>query len=223
MSKLKRWNGTAWEVAVVGAAGPTGPTGPTGETGPAGPPLTLTATDIARIQGWDDNSIEPRARGLASATVSAQSGAVNLSYFTAPTNITVSQISAATISATPASDVTLARMGLYEITGPLAGTLIARTANDTTLFTANSTVYTRNFDTADGFPSSVTLTAGTRYAITQIIVASVAGSRINYPAISATFSFYSPRLSGSILSQSDLPLSFTSITQSGNSPWGKLS
>jgi hypothetical protein len=42
MATIKYWNGTAWELAIVGKqgpvglTGPTGPSGPTGSTGPAG-------------------------------------------------------------------------------------------------------------------------------------------------------------------------------------------
>lgn len=35
MATIKYWNGTAWELAIVGKQGPVGPTGPTGPTGQA--------------------------------------------------------------------------------------------------------------------------------------------------------------------------------------------
>lgn len=37
MATIKYWNGSAWELAIVGKQGPVGPTGPTGSTGPTGP------------------------------------------------------------------------------------------------------------------------------------------------------------------------------------------
>jgi hypothetical protein len=217
------------EAFVQGSTGPTGPIGPTGPsggptgpTGPAGPPLT--ATDVARLNGWADGTIEPRARGGATSASSINSGTINFAWFTPLVNITVSEISMATGS-TAASGTTLARMGLYETTDDgSSATLLARTANDTTLFNTTSTLYTRSFDTAEGYPSSVTLVAGNRYGIAHITVASTqAGTRTAYPTYTVGMAPLSPRMAHSISSQIDLPETASSLGISISQIWGRLS
>jgi hypothetical protein len=53
MSKLKRWNGTEWEVAVVGATGPTGPSGVIAVTAP----ITNSGTSTSASIGIDQTGI----------------------------------------------------------------------------------------------------------------------------------------------------------------------
>lgn len=183
--------------------------------------LPLGVNDIARMMGWANDTIEPRARGLATSSVSTLNGIAYFTFFRPAVNMTVTQISSASISLS--SGATLARMGIYKINEDNSATLLARTANDLTLFTSSNTVYTRNFDTAGGYPSSITLIAGNLYAISQINVGSNLGSRVGYTAVNTVLSATSPLTGGSISSQSDLPASTSSIALSGASLWGRLS
>jgi hypothetical protein len=194
--------------------------GPTGATGPTGPSLTLTANDVARLNGWEVGSIEPRARGFASATMTVTSGQIIISWFTPAVDLTVTEISMG--SSTLSSGVTLARMGLYQWTGSDSGTLLARTANDATLFTAGNTLYTRSFDTADGYPASVTLTAGTRYGVAHLTVAGTGGSRVSYPTFNLALVSTTPIMATLINSQTDLPSTFTAAGRTTAQPWGRL-
>jgi len=191
-----------------------------GPTGPAGP--SLTANDVARLNGWADGTIEPRPRWHATANTNAGSGSVTVTWFTPITNITVSNISMSS-GTTAASGVTFARMGLYQTTNNgTSGTLLARTANDTSLFTTANTNYTRSFDTADGYPSTVTLTAGVRYGIAHLIIATTAGSRSSYPALNNGVGFLQPASSFDV-SQTDLAPSISWMFTTTAAYWGRLS
>jgi hypothetical protein len=183
----------------------------------------LTVNDVARIQGWADNSIEIRPRWTLSSITGTtpSSGGILLSYFTPVVNMTVSQISSASFGTT-ASGLTEARLGLYQFVSPSSATLLARTANDPTLFTTAFTIYTRNFDTTGGYPSSVTLTAGTVYAIAQIAVGDVMGGRPTYASQNNPFTVQ-PLAGGSRTGQSTLPQNLTSISSSSVVTWGRLS
>jgi len=98
------------------------------------------------------------------------SGAEYWTFFSPTYNLTISQISYASVSAS--TGVTLARFGLYTMDASGAGTLVARTASDTTLFTSANTVYTRSLDSTGGYPTTYSLVAGTRYAVAVCVVAS---------------------------------------------------
>jgi hypothetical protein len=98
-------------------------------------------------------------------------------------------------------------MGLYTFDETTV-TLVARTANDTTLFTATNTTYTRSFDTAGGYPASYTLMAGTRYGIGVLSVGTTLPSyvmkQVNYGIGNMT-----PRMAAASTGASDLPTSTT--------------
>jgi len=61
-------------------------------------------------------------------------------------------------------------LGLYTLDGSGNLTLVARTANDTTIFATVNSDNQRSFDTTGGFAASVALSAGTRYAFSYIVV-----------------------------------------------------
>jgi len=103
-------------------------------------------------------------RLITTASINNISGQARVTYFTAPMNMTVSQITMIS-GAGASSGLTLARFGLYDAT-----TLVARTASDTTIFNSTNTAYTRSFDTTGGFPATFDLVAGTRYGVAVIVV-----------------------------------------------------
>lgn len=138
---------------------------------------------------------------ISSNTASISSQSLRLTYFTARKDETVTQISTVTGGTAAAATPTLCRWGIYSVdstTGDL--TLIASTANDTTLFAAATTEYIRSLQ------APFTKVKGARYAIGILVVSGVAtptfhGHTVNQSVIMIA----PPRLSGLLASQADLP------------------
>jgi hypothetical protein len=145
---------------------------------------------------------------INTASISATSGTARFTYFTARKSETVTQIRALCLNASAGTAPTLVRFGLYSVnssTGAL--TLIASTANDTTVFASTgSTAFTK------AFTAGVALTAGTRYAVTHLVVTTgTAPSVMGYGSglgLSSE-SAMSPRIVGALTTQTDLPSSVT--------------
>lgn len=128
---------------------------------------------------------------------------LQLTYFTARTSETTTQVrilSGGVATATP----TLVRIGLYLIAADGGGTLVASTANDTTLLSATNTSYTK------AWASSYVKVAGSRYAVGVLVAAATAGSvtSITTSGFSAELAI-APRITGHLAGQADLPASFT--------------
>lgn len=159
---------------------------------------------------------------IGNFTGTPTSGTVYLTMFTPTWTTTVSSINVAssTIATTGGSTI---RFGIYTVSGNTA-TLVARTASDSTLFSTTNTLYTRTLDTTGGFPATYTLTAGTRYALGIIVVASTPGNlQMAWSSVPGTMSTLSPRITGAVASQTDLPASISSMTSSTISVWGRFS
>lgn len=159
----------------------------------------------------------PRSE-IRSSTVGIASGSMFICFFTANKTQTISQITAACGSA--GSGLTLVRMGLYTFNETTA-TLVARTANDTTLFAAASTVYTRSLATAGGYPATYTLQQGTRYGVGVLCVGTTVPNMVgrgDLPQIAAL----TPRIAGGVGGLSDLPTS-TTVIVTINVVWARLS
>jgi len=102
---------------------------------------------------------------------------------------------------------TLARVGLYLIADSGDGTLVASTINDTSLFAATATIYTRSW------AASYAKVVGQRYAlgvlfVTTAVVPTIGGT----PVLNVAELAVAPRITGSIGSQTDLPSSFVAAT-----------
>lgn len=148
------------------------------------------------------------------------SGYITFSFFTPLETMTISQITMGN-SSIPAASCTAARMGLYTFDGTTA-TLVARTADDTTLFNSLYTSYTRSLSTTGGYPASYTLTAGTRYAFAYIVVAATMPTIYNAPLgdnNAGVIGALSPRISGVRTGQTDLLVSTTISGPSDQVPW----
>lgn len=142
-------------------------------------------------------STMPRG-SLASSTVSATSGDLRLSYFTSIKSEAVTQIrtvSGGTAGVTP----TLCRVGLYSVGIDGTLTLEAAVANDTTLWTAANTRYTRTLN------QSYTLVRGTRYAIGILCVSASTPTMVGVNVNTAGENGEEPRLAGNFSGQTDLP------------------
>jgi hypothetical protein len=227
----------------TGPQGPLGPTGPEGPLGPTGPQGVITGTSpIVYTSGtstvsFDTDAYETSLIGSTnqSATVvdvasrvgnfsGTPSGSTTyFTFFTPRTTTTVTSISVASAS-TQTTGQSLVRFGLYTIDGSGNATLVARTASDSTIFSALNTVYTRTFNTTGGFPSSYVLTAGTRYALGVVIVAATVGTVYTaFDNIPAPLSTLAPRMTGLVASTTDLPTTATTYSTSTIGVWGRFS
>lgn len=150
--------------------------------------------------------------------VTMASGTAVFSYFRAKQSITIASLKAYTGSTAAAATPTTIKLGVYsvdEATGDL--TLLASTANDTTLFAATFTGYTK------ALSAPVALTAGNRYAygILEVSGAAVATLQgVVFAGFQAEF-FREPRLSAIVASQTDLASSYTyaSLTAKNGVPY----
>lgn len=149
-------------------------------------------------------------------------GTAYLVFFTPLWDLNISSLTVVSAN-TAASGTTLARLGLYTFDGTTA-TLVARTASDVTLFAATNTVYNRVLSVTGGYPATYTLTAGQRYALGVVWTGTTSPTLYTaYDAIPAMISALSPRISGSVPAQTDLPLTSNTLSNTTVAPWGRLS
>ena len=168
------------------------------------------------------NAADSINRGGFINSYSPGSGFFSLTAFTAVSSFTTTQVG--TSSVTLSSGLTVARMGLYTVDSSNLATLVAETANDTTLFAASNTLYTRSFNTARGLPSSFNIVAGQRYAFGYVVVGTTVGSFWGtfQNATMAQFRGLSPSIGFSASSRTDLA-STQSMTGSNIQTWGRFS
>jgi hypothetical protein len=161
-------------------------------------------------------------RGGLLNVYSPGSGVFVLTAFTALTSFTTTQVT--TTSGALSTGLTVARMGLYTVDSSNLATLVAETANDTSLFAAASTLYTRSFDTARGLPATYNIVAGQRYAFGIIVVGTGVGSfwGIFQNATMAMIRGLSPSNGRSVTGRSDLAAT-ESMTGSNIMTWGRFS
>jgi hypothetical protein len=161
----------------------------------------------------------PRELATASGAPTA-SGQLRLTYFTCRKTESTSQLRMYSGSTPAAATPTLVRMGLYSIAANGDGALVASTTNDTTLFSVASTMYLKSWS------APYTKTAGQRYALALLIVTATTlptllGSFLGNAAMASSSA---PVMSSVILSQTDLPASYTtaSLVVSGHRYYTEL-
>lgn len=147
-------------------------------------------------------------RHAPDASISVVSGRVSFSFFTADKSFTASKVRARS-RGTAAASVTLIRFGLYSVAADGAGTLVASTANDTALFAATFTEYTKNLS------ATYDVVQGQRYAAGWLVVATTPGVYYSVPPAYINVA-QSPRTVGDLSALSDLPASFTDAGLGGN-------
>lgn len=144
----------------------------------------------------------------ASNIVPSTSGSLRLSFFTAKKTETTTQVRVYSGGTAAGATPTLCRIGLWTVdSSDNSVSLVASTANDTALFAATNTAYTKSWS------SSYAKVAGQRYALGILVVTGAAGP--TYPGLIVGIGFtaemaVAPRLTGTLTSQTDLPSSFTS-------------
>lgn len=160
-------------------------------------------------------------RALAMSSISMTSGTLRLSYFTAPRSEQWTQVRMGSTGTAAAATPTLIRFGLYIVdatSGDLA--LAASTPNDTALFAAINTSYSRSLT------APINAVAGQRYAFGSLVVSAAAVPSVSgsAPLLAATETAIAPRLCGFITSLTDLPASIAagSIFPTGSRPYAVL-
>ncbi len=143
-------------------------------------------------------------------------GNATLVLFTADITTTVANLLAVTRNA--ANTPTLCRMGIYSISGDTA-TLVARTANDTSMFASGYNPFKRALATAGGYPANYTFVAGQRYALALICVGGSADPSFYGTPGYGDLVKLSPQMVSFYSAQSDLA---TTYSISGGSPYCDL-
>lgn len=157
---------------------------------------------------------------ISSAGIVTATQSLRLSFFTAKKSEMVSQVRMICGSTAAAATPTLIRIGVYQvddITGDL--TLIASTPNDTSLFAATSTAYTK------ALSAPFYKVKGTRYAVGILIVTAVATpTLLGISVITPSEAAVAPRMNGYSSPQNDLPATLTdaSLAQGATNPYAVL-
>jgi hypothetical protein len=183
----------------------------------------VAADNFHLAQGFTTTTIETFARNanLPNSISWTSTGRVYFAIFTPVKNLTIG--TASFYCTTTATTTTTARMGLYTWSNATGtATLVARTANDATLFGTAAVLQSRAFDTTDGYPATYTLTAGSSYAFGMIFVGTgnptVGALTITNTALSGL----TPRVAAQRASQSDL-LTLGSLSDTALRIWGRFS
>lgn len=147
---------------------------------------------------------------ITSAGVTLATGQMRLTYFTARKSETTTQVRVYSGTTAAAATPTLCRIGLYSVASDGSGTLVASTANDTTLFATISTAYTRSWTTP------LAKVAGRRYAIGVLVVTAAAAPALAGQTFSVSAELQqAPLMTGAVSSLTDLP-STTTATPAGS-------
>jgi hypothetical protein len=171
----------------------------------------------------------PRGHGVIGAAGTA-SGHLMLAFFTAPYSFTATTLTFIT-GGTATASLSLARFALFTVdetiidsvtgTSPII-TMVARTANDTTIGNVSQTIYSRAFAT-DGYPASYSIVAGTRYAAGVLVVGSTAGTWQAGTVTTGAITRLPPMAAGVVTGLSDLPTAATTVSLGNFMPYGRLS
>jgi len=165
-----------------------------------GSPVLMNGAGIAGADLTSGESILPRLNIASTAVVAATSGTLFLSYFTAQKTESVGNLKSYTGGTAAGATPTLCRIGIYTVASNGDIALAGAIANDTTLWAASFTLYTRAITTP------FTKTAGQRYAWGQLCVTGATA-----PTFAGTGNTLVPnsipRVWGTLAGQTDLPAS----------------
>ena len=172
----------------------------------------------------------PRGHGVIGGA-GASSGLLNLAFFTAPTNSTVTTITFVSAGTATAS-LTLCKFALFTVSETITDgttltsptiTMVAQTASDTNIGNVSNTIYSRVFSTAGGYPSSYSLIAGTRYAVGFLLVGTTAGTWQAGTVSTGAFMRLPPMAAGNVSSLTDMPTSATTVSSGSYMLYGRIS
>lgn len=178
------------------------------------------------VTGQDSAAYDIFPRFSASQTVAFTNGQLRVGVFTATRTMTVSNITGyCSVAGTDTGGTTYRRMALYTISGTTI-TLVARTANTTSLFTTTG-ANPAALDATGGYPATYTINAGTRYAVGAYMRND--GGTFGAPTLQAISSLASvlaasPRLNGvTTVASGDLPTTNQTLGDSAAAPFFRLS
>lgn len=183
--------------------------------------LASKSSTVSAMAGQSSTLVDAFPRNQIRSECVVTQNRVWLSFFTPAENATVTQVSMHS-GAIPSAGLSGARMGLYIVEENLA-TLVAQTASDTTLFNATNTLYTRLFDTANGYPSNYTLVAGQRYALGFWLAGTTMPTILGAVNLSAAINNLQPRLSGTSVFTGGFRTIISTYTATANILWGRFS
>jgi hypothetical protein len=157
---------------------------------------------------------EPVPWWACTSNINNVNGALQLVYFTANDTTPWDTISAAAGS-TASAGATLARLGVYSLDASGNGTLVAATANDTTILQGANQTAKRSL------ASAFTPTIGARYALGLLVVGTTTAGNYKGVSITAGMAVNPPRAAGILNGQTDLPANFTAGQPgtTGSVPW----
>jgi hypothetical protein len=191
--------------AVSGGIGPQGPAGVSGAS-------SVTDSIPSRFdifpRGFVNTGLNPGSRTM-------------VSFFSVDSAISVISLTCGTLTVASTSIATVARMGLYLFDdGQL--TLLARTANDPSLFLEDRTLYTRSLLQDAEYPSTVTLSPGLRYGF-AVLRNPFGGTSIAGRGVNQAVSGQQPRLNAVLdFNLDDLPHTATSLSATPIQIYGAL-
>jgi hypothetical protein len=177
---------------------------------------TVVSQETSAVSG-----VDALPRQFVTAAQTQVDSSVRMTLFSVTRPVTVSSITVGTADQA-ASGTTTARLGLYEFDGTTY-TLLARTANDTTLFNATFSLFTRSFDTGGGYPASYTLEPGKRYGFALIVSGTTMPRLYGNGFTASAINNLTPRLGVVISGETDLPATSTSTAGNNFLIWGRLS
>jgi hypothetical protein len=172
----------------------------------------------------------PRGHGTI-GNAAAFSGSLMLAFFTAPYSFTATTLTFIT-GGTATASLSLARFALFTVdetiidsvtgTSPII-TMVARTANDTTIGSTIQTIYSRVFAATGGYPASYNIVAGTRYAAGALVVGSTAGTWQAGTVSTGAITRLPPMAAGVVTGLSDLPTAATTVSNGNFVIYGRIS
>lgn len=166
-------------------------------TDPVGSAYDQYLTDQAIAAG---ESTLPRVSIVSSAIAAGVNQVLNLSYFTARKTELIGNVRNLSGATAAGATPTLCRIGIYSVAANGDIALLAAIANDTTLWAATFTPYTR------ALTAAFQKIAGTRYAWGQLCVTGAAAP--TFPgSVNGLVPNTAPRLSATLAAQADLPAS----------------
>lgn len=174
-----------------------------------------------RVRNNSDTVLHTVPREAVTTTAQLVSGTVYLAMFTPLVDVMATKI-AACAGTTAWTGTTLTRLGLYRINDSGTATLVAATANNTTLLGSVNAISSAPFDTAGGLPASYKLRAGQRYATAVLGVGGTVGHlRGALPHV--TIAQRAPILAATAgTGQTDLPVGPVAVTAANFQFWTEL-
>jgi hypothetical protein len=144
-------------------------------------------------------------REYAQGTPQLSTGNMVLTYFTARKTETVNNVQVV-VGGTAAAGTTIARYGIYTVDATGNLTLVASTANDTTLWNGTFAAPSR------ALSASWSKVAGQRYALGVLFVGTTGPKLSGFAAANSGAMALAPRLNGNVTGLSDLPSTVTGGT-----------